>query len=305
MAGDARELEEHVPRSAWERFLIFLEMIKFEHTVFALPFAYIGLVLGSFYVRGTWPTLWMWTWTTVAMVAARTLAMTLNRIIDRDIDAANPRTRGRALPRGLIGVREAWAYAVVSLVVFVLASAMLNTTALLLLPLAAGILFFYSFTKRFTAWSHLVLGAADALAPLGGWVAATAALHGPSVWLFLAVTFWVAGFDVLYALQDEEFDRVHGLHSLPARYGAERAIRIARAFHVLTVLFLLALVGTAGLGVWYLAGVGAAAAILLYEHSLVRPGDLSRLDAAFFTMNGVMSVVLFAFVLLNYLFMKA
>ncbi|RKQ88426.1 UbiA-like polyprenyltransferase [Brockia lithotrophica] len=301
MAGDARELEGQVPRSAWERFLVFLEMIKFEHTVFALPFAYVGLVLGSFYVRGTWPTLWMWAWTTVAMVAARTLAMTLNRIIDREIDAANPRTRARALPRGLIGVREAWAYAIASFGVFVLAAAMLNTTALLLLPLAAGILFLYSFTKRFTAWSHLVLGAADALAPLGGWVAATASLHGPSVWLFLAVTFWVAGFDVLYALQDEEFDRAHGLHSLPARYGAETAIRIARVFHVLTVLFLLALVGTAGLGAWYLAGVGAAAAILVYEHSLVRPGDLSRLDAAFFTMNGVMSVVLFAFVLLNYL----
>jgi len=289
------------PNSVWERFLIFLDMIKFEHTLFALPFAYIGLVMGSFYIRGSWPTLWMWVWTTVAMAAARTLAMTLNRIIDREIDAANPRTRGRALPRGLIGVREAWWYAAFSLAVFIFAAAMLNATALLLLPLAAGILFLYSFTKRFTAWSHIVLGAADALAPLGGWVAATAALHGPAVWLFLAVTFWVAGFDVLYALQDEEFDRDHGLHSLPARYGAERAIQIARVFHVFTVFFLLALVGTAGLGIWYLIGVGAAAAILLYEHSLVRPWDLSRLDAAFFTMNGVMSVVLLAFVLLNYL----
>ncbi|PTQ56606.1 MAG: 4-hydroxybenzoate polyprenyltransferase [Candidatus Carbobacillus altaicus] len=273
---------------------IFLEMIKFEHTIFALPFAYLGLVLGSMWVFGQWPTLYEWVFATLAMVGARTAAMSLNRLIDRAIDAKNPRTASRALPRGLLSIREVWLYIILSFALLFFAAAMLNPLAVKLLPLAVFVLVFYSYTKRFTWTSHLVLGVALGLAPLGGWVAATGRLDWVSLPIFFAVMFWTAGFDVVYATQDEDFDRAHGLHSIPVRFGLARSLLIARVFHLISVFFLLLLWYTAGLNVVYGLGVLLAALILLYEHSIISPRDMSRLDMAFFTMNGILSVVVFA-----------
>ncbi|MBE3595082.1 MAG: UbiA family prenyltransferase [Candidatus Carbobacillus altaicus] len=273
---------------------IFLEMIKFEHTIFALPFAYLGLVLGSMWVFGRWPRLYEWVFATLAMVGARTAAMSLNRLIDRAIDAKNPRTASRALPRGLLSIREVWLYIILSFALLFFAAAMLNPLAVKLLPLAVFVLVFYSYTKRFTWTSHLVLGVALGLAPLGGWVAATGRLDWVSLPIFFAVMFWTAGFDVVYATQDEDFDRAHGLHSIPVRFGLARSLLIARVFHLISVLFFLLLWYTAGLNIVYGLGVLLAALILLYEHSIISPRDMSRLDMAFFTMNGILSVVVFA-----------
>jgi 4-hydroxybenzoate polyprenyltransferase len=277
------------PRGPLGKLRTFLEAIKFEHTVFALPFAYLGMLLAA----GGAPTLAQFFWITVAMGAARTLAMALNRLIDREIDARNPRTAGRALPRRLISAPEMAFFAALAGAVLVVAAWQLNPLCLQLLPGAVVVLVGYSYTKRFTWMSHAVLGLADALAPIGGWIAVTGSLAPEALLLGFAVGIWIAGFDVLYACQDVAFDRANGLHSIPARFGIPAALKVAKAAHVLTVLALILLGISLGLGVVYWAGVVAAAGLLIYEHSLLKPDDLSRLDVAFFNINGYIAVVLF------------
>jgi len=277
------------PRGPLGKLRTFLEAIKFEHTVFALPFAYLGMLLAA----GGAPTLAQFFWITVAMGAARTLAMALNRLIDREIDARNPRTAGRALPRRLISAPEMALFAALAGVVLVVAAWQLNPLCVQLLPGAVVVLVGYSYTKRFTWMSHAVLGLADALAPIGGWIAVTGSLAPEALLLGFAVGIWIAGFDVLYACQDVDFDRANGLHSIPARFGIPVALNVAKAAHVLTVLALVLLGLALGLGVLYWAGVVAAAGLLIYEHSLLKPDDLSRLDMAFFNINGYIAVVLF------------
>jgi 4-hydroxybenzoate polyprenyltransferase len=276
------------PRGPLGKVRTFLEAIKFEHTVFALPFAYLGMLLAA----GGAPTLAQFIWITVAMGAARTLAMALNRLIDREIDARNPRTAGRALPRRLMSAPEMALFAAAAGVVLVVAAWQLNPLCLQLLPGAVVVLVGYSYTKRFTWLSHAVLGLADALAPIGGWIAVTGALAPEALLLGFAVGVWIAGFDVLYACQDVDFDRANGLHSIPARFGVPAALNVAKVAHVLTVLALVLLGVAAGLGVVYWIGVMVAAGLLIYEHSLLRPDDLSRLDMAFFNVNGYIAVVL-------------
>lgn len=271
----------------------FLDAIKFEHTIFALPFAYLGMLLAA---RGTpagIPTVGQFIWITMAMASARTLAMALNRLIDRHIDARNPRTAGRALPRKLLSAREMGAFAAISAVVMAVAAWQLNPLCLQLLPGAVIILVGYSYTKRFTWLSHAVLGIADALAPIGAWAAVTATIPPESLLLGFAVATWIGGFDLLYACQDVAFDRAEGLHSVPARFGIPAALNWAKVAHVITVL---ALAGTGlllGLGVIYWIGVVIAAGLLVYEHSLLKPDDLSKLDMAFFNVNGYIAVILF------------
>jgi 4-hydroxybenzoate polyprenyltransferase len=272
--------------------------VKLPHTVFALPFALVGVLLASFTAPVDARVVG---WVIVAFTAARFAAMAFNRIVDRDVDAANPRTAMRELPSGALTVPAARASVVVAGALFVLAAAMLNPLCLLLSPVALAWVFAYSYTKRFTRWSHLVLGLGLGIAPVGGYLAVTGAWSQPW-WLIcalsLAVTTWVAGFDVFYALQDEAFDRAAGLHSLPVALGQRGAIGAARALHVLTVVMLAAVAsGAPGGRAWIAAGVAVVAALLLWEHRLVRVGDLSRLDAAFFTMNGVISLAYFACVL--------
>lgn len=281
------------------RVVRYANFVKLPHTVFALPFALVGATLASYHAPVT-PA--MVGWIVLAFTAARFAAMGFNRVVDRDVDAANPRTRMREIPSGALGVREAMVAVGVAGLLFVWASWQLNPLCGLLSPIALSWICFYSYTKRFTRWSHLVLGFGLSIAPVGGYLAVSGVWPDPS-WmplvLSLAVTTWVAGFDVLYALQDADFDTAQGLHSLPAKLGEAGAIQVARLLHVVTVLSL-AVVGLAtGGGWWYFLGVGIAAAVLWYEHSLVRPGDLSRLDAAFFTMNGIISIAFFVCVLVE------
>ena len=269
-----------------------LEMIKFEHTLFALPFALLGMLLAA---EG-WPSWRTVGWIVVAMVGARSAAMGFNRLVDRRIDAANPRTAARALPAGLVTPGFVALFVVASSALLVLAAWRLNPLALALSPVALGILFFYSYTKRFTWISHLILGLSLAGAPVGAWIAARGDVRPTPIVLGLAVLFWVAGFDVLYALQDVGFDRASGLFSIPARFGIVPALWISGALHVAVVALLAALPGIypPGLGVWYGAGWLGCVVLLAYQHWIVRPGDLSRLNAAFFTTNGLLSVWLFA-----------
>jgi 4-hydroxybenzoate polyprenyltransferase len=269
-----------------------LEMIKWEHSVFALPFALCGAMLAA---HGM-PSGAQVGWIIVAMVSARSAAMAFNRLADAAIDAANPRTRTRALPAGSLTPGFATAFVLTSCVVFVIAASQLNRLALVLSPLALGVVLLYSYTKRFTRWSHIVLGFALGIAPAGAWIAVRGSLDARILLLTAAVTFWVGGFDVLYACQDLEFDQERGLHSIPRHFGVRRALLVARGFHVTMLLLLAALVPTFGLGKLAVAGIVVVALLLAYEHSLVRTGDLSRLNAAFFTMNGVISVVFFLFV---------
>lgn len=272
----------------WVR--IFLEMIKFEHTIFALPFAYLGMVLAA---RG-WPSWRVFLWITVAMVAARTLAMSVNRVADRDLDARNPRTAQRALPQGLLTPRQVWGVAAISLAIFLLAAWQLNDFVLRLAPLALVLLVGYSYTKRFTWLSHWVLGVTDGAAAAGAWAAVRGSLADPTPWLLWgAVTVWIAGFDLIYACQDTEFDRAEGLQSVPARFGNATALRWAKVNHALTVLALTAAGWQEGLGWPYWAGVAMAAGLLWWENSLVKPDDLSRVDLAFFNVNGYISVLVF------------
>jgi 4-hydroxybenzoate polyprenyltransferase len=268
-----------------------LEMIKFEHTLFALPFAFLGAVLAA----GGLPTWWQALWVTAAMVGARSAAMAFNRIVDREFDARNPRTRGRAIPSGTLTVSFAWAFTLVSAALFFLAAAMLNRLTLLLSPIALASVLAYSYTKRFTSLSHVVLGWCLSIAPTGAWVAVRGAIDSPlPLLLSLVVLLWTAGFDVLYACQDCEFDRAEGLRSLPARLGVSRALWASRLLHAGAFAALVGLYFVAGLGALALLGVLATGALLVYQHSLVRAGDLSRLNAAFFTANAFVSVILLA-----------
>jgi 4-hydroxybenzoate polyprenyltransferase len=269
-----------------------LEMIKWEHSIFALPFALSGAVLAASGI----PTGHQLLWIVVCMLAARSAAMAFNRLVDATIDAANPRTSARALPAGHLSATFVTSFVVVSCAIFILAAAQLNRLTLWLSPLALAVLLLYSYTKRFTRWSHLVLGFALGIAPAAAWIAVRGSLDARILLLTAAVTFWVAGFDILYACQDFEFDRDAGLHSVPRHLGIPRALWIARCFHLIMLLLLAALIPAFGLGKLAMAGVVAVTLLLLYEHSLVKPNDLSRLNAAFFTMNGVISVVFFLFI---------
>ena len=269
-----------------------LEMIKWEHSIFALPFALCGAMLAS----NGWPPPWQLLWIVIAMVAARSAAMAFNRYADVEIDRANPRTSKRALPAGILSKEFVAAFVVIASAIFVLSAAMLNRLTLILSPVALTVVFLYSYTKRFTKWSHLVLGFALGIAPAAAWIAIRGSLDPRILLLTGAVTFWVGGFDVLYACQDCEFDATFGLYSAPRRYGIANALVMARIMHALMLLFLFAVVFAFGLGKIAIAGVIAVAALIAYEHSLVSAKDLSKLNAAFFTMNGIISVVLFLFV---------
>lgn len=296
MTVPGREGQTFAGPSALARWASF---VKLPHTVFALPFALTGVVLAS---RSVVPTIGQIGWVILAFTAARFAAMAFNRIVDRDIDAINPRTRMREIPSGALLLNQARASVVLAGLVFMAASWMLNPVCGMLSPVALGWVLFYSYCKRFTRWSHLVLGLGLGIAPVGGYLAVTGAWGDP-VWMLpvlaVAVMTWSGGFDILYALQDVAFDRANGLFSLPAALGAPRALAVARVLHVGTVL-LLALVGWAtGGGPLYALGVAVVALLLAYEHSLVKPDDLSKLDAAFFTMNGVISISFFTCVLLE------
>jgi 4-hydroxybenzoate polyprenyltransferase len=267
----------------------FLDAIKFEHTVFALPFAYVAMVLAA----DGWPGWRVLLWVTLAMAGARTLAMSVNRLADRFIDAANPRTAKRHLPTGLLTPAQVTAAAALSAALLLLSAFMLNPLCLLLSPLAVLFLVGYSYTKRFTWLSHWILGFTDGIAAAGGWIAVRAAFDLPVYVLWLALTVWIAGFDLIYACQDVEFDRRHGLHSVPARFGIAAALTTARVCHVLTIAAFALLGWMMGLGLLYWLGVLVVAGLLVYEHSLVSPRDLSKLDVAFFNVNGYISVILF------------
>jgi 4-hydroxybenzoate polyprenyltransferase len=272
-----------------------LEMIKFEHSVFALPFALTGALLAARATQHSWPTLRQILWIVVAMVAARSAAMTINRIADLRYDKENPRTKMRALATGALSVSFAWIFTLIAVAVFFLAAWQLNPLALKLAPLAIAILFFYSFTKRFTSWSHLFLGFALGISPAAAWIAITGSLDWRMLILCAAVTLWVGGFDVLYACQDFEFDHQAGLFSVPKRFGIASALWIARAMHVGVVLLLVWLAASFGLPWPAWAGIVVVAALLAYEHSLVKANDLSNLNAAFFTVNGYISMLFLLF----------
>jgi 4-hydroxybenzoate polyprenyltransferase len=275
----------------WKKLSATLSMIKFEHTLFALPFAFLGAVLAA----DGLPSLWQIVWITLAMIGARSAAMTFNRIVDRRFDAMNPRTAKREIPAGKLSVNFAWAFMIAACALFFLSAAMLNRLTLILSPVALGSVLLYSYAKRFTALAHLILGWSLAISPTAAWIAVRGAIDSPvPILLSLLVMMWTAGFDVLYACQDAEFDRQAGLYSIPARFGIAGALRIARIFHFQAFLVLILLYSLTNLGWLAFAGVGLTGALLIYQHSLVRPNDLSRLNAAFFTANAFVSVILLA-----------
>jgi 4-hydroxybenzoate polyprenyltransferase len=276
-------------------------MIKWEHSVFALPFALCGALLAA---RGL-PTANQLIWIIVAMIAARSAAMAFNRLADVSSDAANPRTKMRALPSGTLTPAFVTIFVIASCFAFVFSAWRLNRVAFALSPVALAIVLLYSYTKRFTRWSHLVLGFALGIAPAGAWIAIKGALDPRILLLTAAVTFWVAGFDVLYSCQDYDFDSRSGLHSIPRYCGIAKSLWIVRFLHAVMLLLLVGLVIAFGLGGLAITGVAAVALLLFYEHTLVRADDLSKLNAAFFTMNGVISVVFFAFVAGDILLRKA
>jgi len=275
-----------------------LEMIKFEHSVFALPFALTGALLAA---RAThqpprgWPTLRQFAWIVVAMVAARSAAMTMNRIADLRYDKENPRTRQRALATGALSLSFAWLFTLAAVALFFVSAWQLNSLALKLAPVAIAVLFFYSFTKRFTNWSHIFLGFALGISPAAAWIAVTGSLDVRILILCAAVTFWVGGFDVLYACQDVDYDKQAGLYSVPKRFGIANALLIARVMHIGVVILLSWLAYSFVLPWPAWAGIVVVAALLSYEHSLVKPGDLSKLDAAFFAVNGYISLLFLLF----------
>jgi 4-hydroxybenzoate polyprenyltransferase len=269
-----------------------LEMIKWEHSIFALPFAFCGAMLAA---NGI-PSIHQITWIVVAMISARSAAMAFNRLADASMDAANPRTRTRAIPAGHLSSSFVLGFTLVSCGIFVLAASQLNRLTLALSPVALAVVLLYSYTKRVTRWSHLVLGFALGIAPTAAWIAVRGSIDARILLLTAAVTFWVGGFDVLYACQDYEFDREAGLHSVPRYVGIGRSLWIARGFHLLMLGLLIGLVMAFRLGGTAWLGVAAVGLLLAYEHSLVKADDLSKLNAAFFTMNGVISVVFFGFV---------
>jgi 4-hydroxybenzoate polyprenyltransferase len=276
-----------------------LEMIKFEHSVFALPFALVAALLAERAGRPAWPPArtiaWQLAWIIVAMVGARSAATTMNRIADVRYDAANPRTQNRALPKGLLSLRFAWVFTLISAAVLVIAAWQLNRLALELSPIALALLFLYSYTKRFTAWSHIVLGFCLGISPAAAWIAVRGSLDARMLILCAAVTLWVGGFDVLYACQDVEFDKQAGLFSIPKRFGVAGALGIARIMHVMMVLLLGWLAWSFGLAWPAWAGIVVVALLLAYEHSLVKPNDLTKINAAFFTINGYISLLFLIF----------
>jgi len=276
---------------------ILLEMIKFEHTIFALPFAFTGALLA---LDGL-PSLEQVIWIIAAMVGARSAAMGFNRWADRDIDSENPRTKTRALPLGLVTPAQVLAFIVVSSGLLVLAAYMLNPLSFMLAPVALAIVFFYSYTKRFTFLSHAFLGLAISGAPMGAWIAVTGRFEFPALVLGVAVLFWLVGFDILYALQDVEFDQKAGLHSVPQRFGVRTSLLISRTAHLVTMLCLFWVYVLLPVGLVYLLGVLVAMGLIIYEHSLVKESDLSKLNIAFFNMNGYISVTIFIFTLLDVL----
>lgn len=274
-------------------------MIKLEHTVFALPFALSGLMLAS----PGWPSLATVFWTVMAFAGARAAAMTLNRLIDAKIDARNPRTKERSIPAGRISVKQAIIFSVASFAIMTAAATQLPPLCVKLLPIAIAVLSFYSFTKRFTWLCHLVLGIALGGAALGGWIAAGGSLTDAPAWvLMLAVITWVSSFDIIYACQDFDIDRNEKLHSIPSRFGIAPALVISSALHVITVLSLIGVGLLCHLGAFYWCGFAIVVGMLVYEHSIVKPTDLSRVNAAFFTINGVVSILMFCSILLDKLF---
>jgi 4-hydroxybenzoate polyprenyltransferase len=273
-----------------------LEMIKFEHSVFALPFALVAALLAARSAGGSgWPTGGQILWIVVAMVGARSAAMTMNRIADLRYDRLNPRTQARPLVTGQLSLGFAWAFTLAASAALVVAAWQLNTLALELSPVALAVLFFYSYTKRFTTWSHLVLGFCLGMSPAAAWIAIRGSLDWRMLILCAAVTLWVAGFDVLYACQDIEFDKQVGLYSVPKKFGVPRALFVARGMHLLMVALLAWLAWSFQLAWPAWAGIGVVAALLAYEHSLLKPNDLSRINAAFFTVNGYISVLFLIF----------
>jgi 4-hydroxybenzoate polyprenyltransferase len=279
---------------ALDKAILYLRMIKFSHSVFALPFAFTGAILAASGI----PSFRQIFWIIVAMVGARSGAMGLNRIIDRNIDALNPRTAGREIPSGKIKVRYAWAFTLISFAVLLVAAYNIDESCFKLSPLAVGVLIFYSFTKRFTWASHLILGIAISAAPLGAWIAVRGTFDFDILPLALAVIFWLAGFDVLYALQDVEFDKKHGLCSIPQRFGIRKALLLSKAFHLVTWVLLAATGIIFNLNIAYWFGMALIAGLLIYEHSLVKPNDMSKLNMAFFNMNGYISIAVFVFTLI-------
>ncbi len=275
-----------------------LEMIKFSHTIFAFPFALMGVLLAAL-ANGTLPGFGQIFWICLAMIGARSGAMGLNRLIDAKIDAANPRTAERHIPTGKVSILEAVCFIAVSLAVFLFAAWMLNPLCFYLAPLAIGFFVLYAYCKRFSHYAHLVLGICLAAAPIGAWIALRGDLGWSVISLGLAVLFWVAGFDIFYALQDYDYDVERGLHSIPSKLGLDKSFLLVRIFHGLMLLFLLLVLPGSGLGWIYFAGVAVVAGLLAYEHSLVKPNDLSKLNAAFFNMNGYISVTIFVFALVD------
>jgi 4-hydroxybenzoate polyprenyltransferase len=271
-----------------------LEMIKFEHSVFALPFALVGALLAARAV-GAFPSWRQLLWIVIAMVGARSAAMTINRIADREYDARNPRTANRALPKGELSVKFAWIFTIAASALLVVAAWQLNPLALQLSPIALAVLFFYSYTKRFTSWAHFVLGFCLGMSPAAAWIAIRGSLDWRMLILCAAVTLWVGGFDVLYACQDVEFDQHAGLYSIPRKFGVRRALSIARLMHVVMVALLVWLALSFHLGWPAWAGICVVAALLAYEHSLVEPNDLSKMNAAFFAVNGYISLLFLLF----------
>ncbi|WP_422660796.1 UbiA-like polyprenyltransferase [Paenibacillus sp. EC2-1] len=277
----------------------YLEMIKVEHTLFALPFAFMGAILGSVVVFNHLPSWGDIGWIFLAMFGARSAAFGLNRLTDQYIDAKNPRTVGRAIPAGLLKPIEVILFIILSFGVFFWATAELDSFAFRLLPIAIFMLIFYSYTKRFTWLCHVVLGLTTALAPLGGWVAVTGQVDYKAFIFYIALAFWTAGFDVIYACQDQDFDSDEGLYSIPSRFGLNKALWFARGFHVITAAGFIILFVVTPLSWWYLMGMIIACGILFYQHYILSPRDMSKLQTAFFTMNSTLSIVLFAFTLVD------
>jgi 4-hydroxybenzoate polyprenyltransferase len=278
---------------------IFLEMIKIEHTLFALPFAFMGALLGSVVVSHHLPGWGPIGWIILAMIGARSAAMGLNRVIDKVFDARNPRTSMRAIPAGLISSKEAIIFIVISFTLLFWAASNLSSLSMKLLPIAVFFLVFYSYTKRFTWACHLILGLTIGLAPLGGWVAITNDISLPALIFYISVSLWTAGFDVIYACQDTEFDKNEGLHSIPQRFGVANALIIARWFHIATAIGLLLLFWITDLSWFYLVGIIIANGLLFYQHKIVTPTNLSRVNMAFFTLNSILSSVVFVFTLVD------
>ncbi|MFH1703398.1 MAG: UbiA-like polyprenyltransferase [Nitrospirota bacterium] len=282
------------------KIVLYLRMIKFPHSIFALPFAFTGAIIAA---EGI-PSIREIVWITVAMVGARSGAMGINRVIDRKIDRENPRTKNRELPKGEIRLSEAILFTGVSIAIFIFAAYMLNPLCLKLSPIALAVLFIYSYTKRFTWTTHFVLGLALSAAPLGAWIAVRGTFDTEIVPMGIAVIFWLAGFDTLYALQDIEFDKSHGLYSIPKRFGIKNALLLAKLFHLMTFIMLLATGVLFKMGIFYWLGMMIVAGLFIYEHSLVKESDLNKLDIAFFNMNGYISITVFIFTLMNYIFLK-